>query len=162
MNSPSDPKTAADRVAKKETEGAWIIHHGRKIEMDANGPAEFPSIDQAAKATSLIVALAGTNSAELPHEKVRAIARAARLNPKRELQTFLDLLQDKRLIEQKKDSVHVLGLTNRAALQHAADLFASEEPETVEVAAIELAEMTSIVPQPISEGTEYIGATYKF
>jgi hypothetical protein len=43
-------------------------------------PAEFPAIDQAAKATSLIVALAGTNEAHLPTEKVKAIARAARLN----------------------------------------------------------------------------------
>jgi hypothetical protein len=162
MRSPSDPKTAAERIAKKETEGAWVVHHGRKIMMDTSGPAEFPSIDQAAKATSLIVALAGTDSADVPHEKVKAIARAARLNPKRELQTFLDLLEERRLIEQRKASIYVLGLTNRAALQHAADLFIAEDPQPTERAAIELAEITSIAPQPVSEVGEYIGDTYRF
>jgi hypothetical protein len=34
----------------KETTGAWVIHHGRKLVLDANGPAEFPALDEAAKA----------------------------------------------------------------------------------------------------------------
>lgn len=80
---------ASNRVPEKESEGAWIIHRGQKIMMDAHGAAEFPAIDQAAKATSLVVALAGTNATRLPMDKVKAIGRAAGLNPKRELESFL-------------------------------------------------------------------------
>lgn len=154
--------SASNRTAQKEAQGAWVIHHGRKVSMDANGSSEFPAIDQASKATSLIVALAGTDDAIISHEKVKAIGRASRLNPKRELQAFLDLLEDRRLIEQKDSGVVVLGLTNRAALQHAAELFDEEEPESTELAAIELAELTSTSPRPFSEVSEYIGDTYEF
>ena len=38
----------------KETVGAWIIHHGRKIAMDAYGASEFPVMDEAAKAANLL------------------------------------------------------------------------------------------------------------
>jgi hypothetical protein len=41
---------------KKENTGAWIVHHGQKTIADINGSAEFPAIDTAAKAASLVVA----------------------------------------------------------------------------------------------------------
>jgi hypothetical protein len=149
-----------DRI-RKETEGAWIVHHGQKIMMDAHGAAEFPAIDQAAKATSLIVALAGTDESHLPIDKVKAIARAARLNPKRELESFLDLLESRRLISRSDGDVHVIGLTNRAALQHAADMFVEDEPEPLEQAALEIADLTSKAPLPQNEVAEYVGDTYR-
>ena len=37
-------------ASKKEMTGAWVIRHGRKLSLDANGSAEFPAIDEAAKA----------------------------------------------------------------------------------------------------------------
>jgi hypothetical protein len=153
----SDP---VDRV-RKETEGAWIVHHGQKVMMDASGAAEYPAIDQAAKATSLIVALAGTDESHLPIDKVKAIARAARLNPKRELESFLDLLENRRLISRSDGGVHVIGLTNRAALQHAADMFADDEPEPLEQAALKIADLTSIAPLPQNAVAEYVGDTYR-
>jgi hypothetical protein len=152
---------ASDRIVKKESEGAWIIHHGQKIMMDANGAAEFPAIDQAAKATPLVVALAGTNASHLSMDRVKAIGRAARLNPKRELESFLDLLAARRLIARTATGIQVIGLTNRAALQHAADMFADEEPEALEHAALEVADLTSQAPLPQTDLTEYVGDTYK-
>ncbi len=32
-------------ASDKEITGAWVIHHGRKLVLDANGSAEFPAID---------------------------------------------------------------------------------------------------------------------
>jgi hypothetical protein len=49
----------------KETIGTWIIHHGRKITMDALGPSEFPAIDEASKAVHLLSGLGETNNATL-------------------------------------------------------------------------------------------------
>jgi hypothetical protein len=33
--------------------GAWIVHHRRKIALDANGASEFPVLDEAGKAADL-------------------------------------------------------------------------------------------------------------
>jgi hypothetical protein len=74
------------------------------------GDAEFPAIDQAAKAASLVFAMASSDEAELSMDQVRAIGRAARLNPKRELEGFLELLEGRRLIERTGDSVNVMRL----------------------------------------------------
>lgn len=162
MSKLSKSDDAVGRVAKKETEGAWVIHHGSKIMMDANGAAEFPSIDQASKATTLIVSLAGTDADEIPKEAVQAIARAARINPKHELKSLLEILEEKRLVEVRDDSVKVLGLSTRAALQHASDLFRSSDPEQAELAALDVGELTSQAPQPVALVEEYVGDTYKF
>ncbi len=53
--------------ARDETEnnGAWIVHHGRKLALDANGAAEFSAIDEAAKAASLLAKLGETNEVTL-------------------------------------------------------------------------------------------------
>jgi hypothetical protein len=44
-------------ASAKEITGAWVIHHGRKLVLDAHGPAEFPAIDEAAKAATLLIKL---------------------------------------------------------------------------------------------------------
>lgn len=44
-------------ASTKELTGAWVIHHGRKLVLDANGPAEFPASDEATKAASLLTKL---------------------------------------------------------------------------------------------------------
>ncbi len=62
---------------KKEIIGAWVIHHGRKVVLDSNGPAEFPAIDEVAKAATLLTKLGQTNQITLPKLEVRAIAVAS-------------------------------------------------------------------------------------
>lgn len=37
----------------KKIKDAWVIHHGRKLVLDVNGPAEIPAINEAAKAVTL-------------------------------------------------------------------------------------------------------------
>ena len=53
--------------------------------------------------------------------KVQAVAKAARLNPRHELNVLLQLLEEKRLIEKTKDGINVLGVTTRGTLKRASD-----------------------------------------
>jgi hypothetical protein len=92
----------------KEITGAWVIHHGRKLTLDANGSAEFPAIDEAAKAATLLTKLGQTNQATITITEVRAIAVASGLNPRHELTGLLQVLQKKRLIEQSEQEISIL------------------------------------------------------
>ena len=36
------------------SKGAWVVHHGQKTASTVNGAAEFPALDAAGKAASLL------------------------------------------------------------------------------------------------------------
>jgi hypothetical protein len=148
-------------AGEKETTGAWVIHHGRKLVLDANGPAEFPAIDEAAKAATLLTKLGQAHHAEIPKTEVRAIAVASGLNPRHELSGLLQVLEKKRLIEQSEDEVSVLGITTRGSLAHAADIFSEAEPTPYEQASLSLAEIASQAPIRRTEVSEKIGDQHK-
>ena len=141
----------------KETKGAWIVHHGKKVSIVQNAASEFPAIDEAAKAANLLVRLGETNQTALPTNVVEAVARAAGLNPRYELQGLLGTLEERRLIERTSKEVAILGVTTRGVLSQAADHFDSCDPSKVESAAIELAELTSRSPAKFDFAREYIG-----
>ena len=141
----------------KETTGAWVIHHGRKVVLDTSGGAEFPAIDEAAKAATLLAKLGETNQVTLKNEEVKAVAVASGLNPRHELNGLLEVLERKRLVERSNEEVAVLGVTTRGALRHAADLFEEAEPNSYERAAIDLAELVSQAPIRRTEVEEFIG-----
>ncbi len=147
-------------ASKKEITGAWIIHHGRKLVLDANGPAEFPAIDEAAKAATLLTRLGQTTQANIPKAEVRAIAVASGLNPRHELTGLLQVMEKKRLIEQTDNEVSVLGVTTRGSLGHAADMYQDAEPTLYEQASISLAEIASEAPVRRVEISEVIGDQY--
>ena len=142
----------------RETKGAWVVHHGQKVALDVRGAAEYPAIDEAAKAATLISRLAETNETVLSSQVVQAIATTAGLNPRHELNGLLQLLEKKRLIEQSQSGMEiaVLGVTTRAALQHAADIFDDASPSPVEEASIKLAEAVSSRPSRVRELNEAI------
>jgi hypothetical protein len=133
-------------ASEKEITGAWIIHHGRKLVLDTNGPAEFPAIDEAAKAATLLTKLGQSNEVKIPRMEVRAIAVASGLNPRHELTGLLQVLENKRLIDQSDEEVSVLGVTTRGSLNHAADIYQDAEPTAYEEASISLAEIASVSP----------------
>lgn len=145
----------------KETIGAWIIHHGRKIGLFAGAASEFPAIDEAAKAAILLTVLGETNQVTISKSQVEAVARASGLNPRYELNALLTLLQKKRLIEQSADSVSILGITNRGSLLHAADIYRDAEPSSYEEASITLAEAASVAPVRRADVIEVIGDKHK-
>lgn len=144
----------------KETTGAWIVHHGRKLVLDTNGAAEFPAIDEAAKASSLMAKFSQADDAEIPMSEVRGIAIASGLNPRHELSGLLELLEKKKLLQRRQDSVEVIGLTTRGALSHAADIYREAEPTKYEDAAITLAEISSDSPLLRRNVEEFIGDSH--
>lgn len=146
---------------EKETKGAWIIHHGRKIALDVNAPAEFPVLDESAKAAELLMRLSQSDAANLNKQEVEAVARAAHLNPRSELPHYLTILKNRRLIDVSREEVHVLGLTSRATLSHACDILTDAGPSRYEEAAIDLAELTSQSPQNLGRACEFIGDIHK-
>ena len=145
----------------KETLGAWIVHHGRKVAMATYGASEFPSIDEAAKAASLLSSFGESQEASLNTTEVNAIAKACGLNPRVELMPLLQVLESRRLIARKGDRVEVIGVTTRAVLTHAADIFVDSQPPGAEQAAIRLAERVSHVPLPRREAIEYISDSHE-
>ncbi|MEP2735821.1 MAG: hypothetical protein ABJP34_05940 [Erythrobacter sp.] len=145
----------------KETKGAWVVHHGRKLVLDANGPAEFPALDEAAKASTLLTKLGETDQAELPMAETRAIAQASGINPRHELNGLLDVLEKRRLIDRAGDEVSILGVTTRGSVSQAAEIFQEANPTKYELASIDLAEIASQAPIRRSEVKEKIGDEQK-
>ena len=78
---------------KPETLGAWVVHHGRKLQSDQRGPAEFSAIDGAAKGSLLLAGMASSDKADLSAKELTALAQAANLNPKTELSGYLAMLK---------------------------------------------------------------------
>jgi len=151
----------ADKNPKKENTGAWVIHHGRKLVLDSKGAAEYPAIDQAAKAATLLAKLGETNESKVSRDAVRAIAIDTGLNPNYELSGLLAVLQQKRLIDASDSEIAVLGITTRSALGHAADLFEEAGPSKHERAAIDLGDVVSIEPMLRKDVAEQVSDRHK-
>src|SRR5690606_19904025 len=149
--------TASDR----EIKGAWVIHHGRKLVLDVNGPAEFPAINEASKAATLLTKLGQTNQATVTKVEARAIAVASGLDPRLELNGLLQALERKRLIEQSNNDISILGVTTRGSLGHATDIYNEAEPSTYEEASITLAEIASEAPVRRADVSQRIGDTHQ-
>lgn len=148
---------------EKQTAGAWVVHHGRKVAADMRGAAEFSAIDLAAKSAGLLARLGESDDATLTPDQVTAAAKIGNLNPKTELSACLDHLQKRRLIDRSTSgAISVLGVTGVSALTHAADLFEDNDPQATERAAIALAELSSQAPVSAAGAIEFIGDTYKF
>ena len=143
------------------TKGAWIIHHGRKLMFDVHGPADFPAIDGAAKAATLLTKLGQSSQIEVPMLEVQAIASASGLNPHHELTGLLQVLENKLLIEKSVNQVSVLGVTTSGALIHAVDLYQDAGPTPYERASLNLAEIASHSPIRRSEVFEKIGDEHR-
>jgi hypothetical protein len=148
--------TFYDRI-EQSSKGAWVVHHSQKAAATVNGAAEFPALDAAGKAASLLSQLAATAQSTLDAPRVQALAKAAGLSTRLELPEILRVLERRRLIEQSAaGDIEVLGLTSRAAVQHAADIFEEQDPTPEERASIALAEVTSEAPVPQTQLAEFI------
>jgi hypothetical protein len=145
----------------KETKGAWIVHHARKISMDVAAPAEYSILDESGKAAELLMRLGAAEEDNLTKAEVEAIAKSANLNVRTELPHYLQLLQGRRLIDTSSDEVQVLGINTRGVLGHASDIFDDASPTSREIAAVEIGELASRSPVLLSEAQEYVSDTYK-
>src|SRR5437763_1878654 len=119
------------------SKGAWVVHHGQKTAATVNGAAEFPALDAAGKAASLLSQLAASDQVAINKPRVDALAKAAGLNPRIELPELLKMLERRRVIAiSTGGGVEVLGLTSAATVQHAANIFEEQEPSSEERASI--------------------------
>jgi hypothetical protein len=144
-------ETRYDKMERPSV-GAWVVHHGQKTVATVGGAAEFPSLDTAGKAASLLSQLAATDESTVEKAKVHALAKAAGLNPRIELPPLLAILEKRRVIQTSSSGdVAVLGVTSRAIVQHAADIFEDQEPSREERASIVLAEVTSEAPPRVRQ-----------
>ncbi len=105
--------------------------------------------------------LGETGEANLKNTEVAAIAMASNFNVRTELPHFLKLLKDRRLIDTSNDEIQVLGVNTRSVLGHAADMFDDAGPSKMEVASIELGEITSQSPVSLADAKQLVGDTYK-
>jgi len=145
----------------KQTKGAWVIHHGRKVAGDVRGAADYSAIDIASKSASLLARLAESQESELSTEQVVAVARAGGLNPKTELEACLSQLEARRVVDRSPSGLAVLGVNGQTALLHAADLFEDNDPHPHERAVLDLAELASNAPVAAQEAQQLIGDTHQ-
>ena len=104
----------SEKAGSSETLGAWVIHHGRKLQSDQHGAAEFSAIDGAAKSGLLLAGMSASEEVQLSEAQVSALAKTTNINPKTELKTYLDLLKRRQLIDvTAAGAVSVLGVSSR-------------------------------------------------
>jgi hypothetical protein len=153
--------TRYDSIPRKE-KGGWVVHHSQKTALTQNAPAEFPAIDAAGKASSLLSQFAASEEIVISKKTVDAYAQAAGLNPKTELFSLLEMLKRRRVIDTSDSGdVSVLGLTTNATVQHASEIFEELEPTAEERATIVLADMASTSPVMHQGTAERISDEFK-
>jgi hypothetical protein len=128
----------------KEVRGAWLIHHSSKLQ-NVSTSIEYENITVAGKSAILLSALSAESEIIIPRSRVKTLAAAARIGSL-ELPSILDILENRSLIDQGSEEISVLGLTTRATLSHASDIFDSRAPSDVERASLMLSEISSHAP----------------
>ncbi|AEF02599.1 hypothetical protein [Alteromonas naphthalenivorans] len=146
----------------KQTMGAWIVHHGRKINDNTNVAAEYGAIDIAAKSASLLSRMAASDQDELSNELVITLGKVGGLNPRTELKACLEELKKQKVIDvANSGAVSVLGITTNSALSHATDMFNRNAPDSHENAVLDLSEKVSQAPINRKLASEYISDIHR-
>jgi len=144
----------------KKVKGSWLIHHTNKLQNITN-QGKYQNTFVAGKAGILLSAISETNQSDVSNEKLQVLANASNINIAFELPKLLDILKDQDLVDITSSGVGVLGVTTISALQHTANIFESLNPKSIELSAIELAEVASNKPVSSSEVSEKLSDTYK-
>ncbi|MHA2936880.1 hypothetical protein ACXJY6_01140 [Vibrio sp. RC27] len=144
----------------KKVQGSWLIHHTNKLQNVTN-QGEYQNTFVAGKAGILLSAISETNESNLSIDKLNVLANASNINTAFELPKLLDVLKDQELIDVTPSGVGVLGVTTSSALQHTTNIFESLEPKSIEVSAIELAEIASTKPVSSSDISEKISDDFQ-
>lgn len=144
----------------KKVQGSWLIHHTNKLQNVTN-QGEYQNTFVAGKAGILLSAISETNQSVVTNERLLVLANASNINTAFELPKLLDILKDQELIDVTGNGVGVLGITTISALQHTANIFESLNPKSIELSAIELAEIASNKPVSSNEVSEELSDTYK-
>lgn len=147
---------------KNRTEGAWIIHHTKKLQ-EVNRVSDFEDIELAGKCGLLLSSLAASNEqSTLDKEKVNAISNSLNINKKLELPIIKETLRDAQLIDiSQSGDISVLGITTSGILTHTSDIFNETSKDNFQKASLELTNFSSDIPINESLLQEYISDTFK-
>lgn len=145
---------------RKDTRGAWVIHHANKLHMLQTQDG-YENLHSVGRTGILLSAISASNQMSMSLDRVTALATAAKINTKLELPVLLDKLEEARLIDKTGIGIEVLGVTTLSTLSHTSDLFEFEEPNNQERAAIYLAEESSTKPILQSEIGEVIADRFE-
>lgn len=146
---------------EKRTEGAWIIHHTKKIQ-DVTQASDFEDIEVAGKCGLFLSSLAASDEeSTLSSEKVCAIARASNIK-KVELLSIKETLKNAQLIDTSANGdITVIGITTSNILSHTADIFNKTSNDDFQKASLELSNYSSDKPLKENLLKEYISDTFR-
>ena len=146
---------------ENRTEGAWIIHHTKKLQ-EVTRTSDFEDIELAGKCGLLLSSLAASEQeSTLNKDKVNAISDSLNINKKLELPIIKQTLKDAHLIDiSQSGDISILGITTSGVLTHTSEIF-NESSNNFQKASLELTNYSS--DKPIKEKLlkEYIGDNYK-
>lgn len=143
----------------KKTKGAWLIHHGRKIQ--ATTSQDFDAIAFAGKCGTLLSAISAECLSKISQKRLDALARANHISPKTEAPSILSELERQKLILVGAGGVEVLGLTGQAVLEHTSTIFDESDHERYEDAVIDVSDIASESPITDRIASEFLSDTYK-
>jgi hypothetical protein len=142
-----------------KTQGAWIIHHTRKLQTVTS--QDFDQLAFSGKCGLVLSGIAASFQTTMPKSRVEALARANGISPRSELPAILTELARQKLIQQGSDVVEVLGLSTDAVLDHTATIFAEGSPVPEEQAVISISETVSESPVLETDLVQFAGDTFK-
>lgn len=145
----------------ERTEGAWIIHHTKKIQKIEES-SDFGDIEIAGKCGMFLSSLAASDQeSTLNPTQVGAIAAATNIK-KIELDAVKNTLKKAKLIDVAKDgSVSVIGITASNVLLHTSSIFNSDVNDNFQKASLELSNYIADTPQNDKTTKQYISDTFK-
>ncbi|PMQ05112.1 hypothetical protein DyAD56_11070 [Dyella sp. AD56] len=143
----------------KKTQGAWLLHHGRKLQATTN--QDFDAIAFAGKSGTLLSAISAERQGVVTQPRLEALARANHISPRTEMPAIITELARQRLVMPGNGGVEVLGLTGHSVLEHTARIFDESEHEAHEDAVIVVSEIASENPTTDRAVTELVSDQLK-
>jgi hypothetical protein len=141
------------------TQGAWIIHHTRKLQ--AVTSQDFDQLAFSGKCGLILSGIAASFQTTMPKSRVEALAKANGISPRSELPAILAELERQKLIQQGRDTVEVLGLSTHSVLDHTTTIFNEGSPVSEERAVISISEAVSESPVLENDLVQLAGDTFK-
>jgi hypothetical protein len=143
----------------KKTQGAWLLHHGRKLQATTN--QDFDAIAFAGKTGTLLSAISAEHQGVVTQKRLEALARANHISPKTEMPAIITELTRQRLVLPGSGGLDVIGLTGHSVLEHTARIFDESTHEAHEDAMLLASEIASENPTTDKAITELLSDQFK-
>ena len=143
----------------KKTKGAWLLHHGKKLQATTN--QDFDSISFAGKTGTLLSAISGEKQGVVSQTRLEALARVNHISPKTEMPSIIAELERQRLVLAGSGGIDVLGLTGHSVLEHTARIFDDSSHEAHEDAVILISDIASENPTTDTLAAELLSDQFK-